>query len=78
MKYYPPDIKKEYKKLASIISEPYVRKSLTDSLMEYEERMIRKALIDSQWNQSEAARTLKLSVQSLRYKMAKLGIIKPW
>ena len=70
-------MKREYKKISATISEPYVGKALAEHLTEYEERLIRKALIDSHWNQSEAARALKLSVQSLRYKMAKLGIISP-
>ncbi len=53
---------------------PIVTRSLNDCIAEYEQELIRQALRASKGNQSKAARSLKLSVQALRYKMAKLGI----
>jgi len=36
--------------------------------------IIRQALIESKWNQSAAARALRISEQLLRYKMKKLSV----
>jgi transcriptional regulator with GAF, ATPase, and Fis domain len=73
----PPDIKKEFKKFKPALDEAYVSKSLEESLAEHEEQLIRRALIEHDWNQSQAARVLKIPVPTLRYKMNKLGIVKP-
>jgi transcriptional regulator with GAF, ATPase, and Fis domain len=73
----PPDIKKQFKKFKPAPDEAYVSKSLEESLAEHEEQLIRKALLAHDWNQSQAARVLKIPVQTLRYKMNKLGIVKP-
>ena len=42
----------------------------------YEEGLIREALVENGWNQSRTARLLSVSEQTLRYKMAKLGIVR--
>jgi transcriptional regulator with GAF, ATPase, and Fis domain len=47
------------------------------SLWDYERAMIVKALDDSNWNQSQAARTLGISRDNLRYRVRKYGIEKP-
>ncbi len=73
----PPEFKKELKKLRKIKDEVEIGKSLTESLAEYEAKLIRQTLMDNDWNQSKAARTLKISEQTIRYKMGKLGIVKP-
>lgn len=73
----PPDKQKELKKLKPELNELYLKKSLSESLDEYEEKLIRAALIRFDWNQSKAARSLKIPVQTIRYKMNKLGIEKP-
>lgn len=72
----PPDIKKEFNKMYSNDREFIVSKSLNEFLNEYEEKIIRKALKAADWNQSKAARMLKVSEQTIRYKMAKYGIYK--
>jgi DNA-binding NtrC family response regulator len=46
-------------------------------LDEYEEKIIRAALIRFNWNQSKTAKSLKIPVQTILYKMNKLGIDKP-
>ena len=73
----PDDLKKEFKKLKPSEDEHWVQKSLEGYLAEYEAELLRKALTAHQWNQSKAARALKISEQTLRYKMNKLGITKP-
>jgi DNA-binding NtrC family response regulator len=69
----PADIKKELKKRRP---EIHPEKSLPDSVAEYEAQLIRQALAANDWNQSQAARALKIPVQTLHYKMGKLGIEK--
>jgi len=45
-------------------------------LPNYEARLIRQALEANDWNQSQAARQLRIPVQTVHYKMNKLGIVK--
>jgi transcriptional regulator with GAF, ATPase, and Fis domain len=73
IKFIPPEYRKE---LANLRQYPQSNKSLTESLANYEEKLIRHALIESNWNQSGAARALGISEQTIRYKMQKLGISK--
>ncbi|UCE07310.1 MAG: sigma-54-dependent Fis family transcriptional regulator, partial [bacterium] len=68
----PPNIKKKMTK--SKPTENYtVNQSLAERVSEFEEKIIREALIANDWNQSRAARALKISVQALRYKISRLG-----
>jgi transcriptional regulator with GAF, ATPase, and Fis domain len=76
-KVLPPDLQKELKKLQRTPDDTVLPRSLSESLTDYEEQMIRKALEGCNWNQSRAARILKISEHSMRYKMTKLGIEKP-
>jgi len=73
----PPDLAKEFKKLKPVDNDQAATKSLGDSLTELEKQLILKALVDFNWNQSRAARSLKISVTTLRYKMEKLKIKAP-
>lgn len=75
-KILPKDLRNELNTLHSTQYDPALRKSLNERLSEYEEELIREELIANKWNQSRAARMLRISEQTLRYKMAKLGIIK--
>ena len=52
-------------------------KSLSQNIAEYERNMIEHALIENSWNQSQAARSLQITEQTIRYKIGKLGIEKP-
>ncbi len=47
------------------------------SLWDYERAMIVQALTEARWNQSEAARTLGISRDNLRYRIRKYGIERP-
>ena len=51
-----------------------VSDSLATQLSTYEAMLIRRTLEKHNWNQSQAARELKLAVQTLHYKMVKLNI----
>ncbi|MEJ2636869.1 MAG: sigma 54-interacting transcriptional regulator [Calditrichia bacterium] len=73
----PDEYRKELQKSDSAAEAVDKKKSLTESLAEYEKQFIRKALTDNDWNQSAAARNLGISEQSIRYKMNRLGIVKP-
>jgi DNA-binding NtrC family response regulator len=74
--FLPDDVRKEMKKLAASQPAPGRTQALLESLAEHEEQVIRQALQAHQWNQSKTARALKISEQTLRYKMGKLGIVK--
>jgi len=52
-------------------------KSLQEKVNDFEAQLIRQALEESQWNQSQAARLLGTAEYTIRYKMEKLGIAKP-
>ncbi len=72
----PPDLQKEMKKLAAHQRTPGMIKPLNESLAEYEEQLIRQALMGNNWNIPQTARELRIAEQTLRNKMHKLGIIK--
>jgi DNA-binding NtrC family response regulator len=46
-------------------------------MQDFEKQIIQQTLADHDWNQSKAARALKISEQKLRYRMTKLGIERP-
>jgi len=70
----PVEFREEQKQFKNQVQSA---KSLNDCLADYEEKLIREALKDHHWNQSRAARALRISEQTLRYKINKLGISKP-
>ena len=72
----PEDLKEEMRRVKFVYDEDKIPKSLAVKLAEYEEDLIREALTSHNWNQSRAARALKIPVQTIRYKMDKLGIRK--
>lgn len=72
-----PEYLKEYIAGLELLDEDFVIKPLQESLDEFEEELIKKALIACKWNQSKAARALKISERTIRYKIDKLGIVRP-
>lgn len=76
-KILPIESQKELKKLKKDFQGNLPKKSLSESLTEYEEDLIRSTLISCNWNQSKAARLLNISEHDIRYKMKKLKIEKP-
>jgi len=76
-KILPAEFQKELKKLKKDSQVITVSKSLSESLLDYEEQLISTALKNCNWNQSKAARLLNISEHDIRYKMKKLKIKKP-
>ncbi|MFQ5708510.1 MAG: sigma 54-interacting transcriptional regulator [bacterium] len=74
----PADLKAEFEQLFGKQEAFVVTKSLNKQLSDSEERIIRDALIENNWNQSRAARSLKISEPVIRYRMKKLGIVRPY
>ncbi len=72
----PNDLKDEFNQFALQHETNKASKSLKQRLQGCEEEIIRQALIASDWNQSKAARSLKISEQIIRYRMKKLGIAR--
>jgi transcriptional regulator with GAF, ATPase, and Fis domain len=75
-KILPLELQKELKKSKKDFTAITITKSLSESLADYEEELIRKTLISCKWNQSKAARALNISEHDIRYKMKKLNIKK--
>ena len=75
-KILPEDLQSEFRNVKYVYDDGLVPKSLRESLAECEEELIREALSKHNWNQSRAARALKVPVQTIRYKIKKLGIEK--
>jgi len=48
--------------------------SLPDQLDEYEKQLIKKTLLEKDWNQSAAARALQISESNIRYKIKKFNL----
>jgi transcriptional regulator with GAF, ATPase, and Fis domain len=73
----PEELSQEFNKSRWTYDDSHVKKSLTENVAGYERQLIRQSLILNDWNQSKAARDLKMSVQTLRYKIKRLKIIEP-
>ena len=54
----------------------FVPKPLQESMAAFEEQVIKEALEANHWNQSKAARDLRISERTIRYKIEKLDIRK--
>ena len=74
MTVLPKEFRHEWKKTKNIQIKDQTNQSLNECLADYEEKLIHQALAESNWNQSQAARRLKISEHAMRYKMEKLGI----
>ncbi len=72
----PADLKDEYSQFVLNRTASEVSKSLKERLQSCEEQIIRQTLMQHDWNQSKAARSLKISEQIMRYRMKKLGIAR--
>jgi Nif-specific regulatory protein len=72
----PSEYFEEWKKVDDASPKYDLNNSLEKNMAEYEKKIILKVLTECNWNQSEAARQLKISEYTVRYKMNKLGINK--
>ncbi len=75
--YFPKDLYNEFKELHSKKKLAFKKESLKNKLDKYESKIILQALLDSEWNQSEAARQLNTSEKNIRNKMEKYSIKNP-
>ena len=75
--YMPAEFQKELKKLKDSSDLSTNLKPLEQSVEEYEEHLIRIALVQNNWNQSKAAEEINIKEQTLRYKMKKYSITPP-
>jgi Nif-specific regulatory protein len=73
----PPEFQDEWQKMKITSKIYYTHKPLREILGDYEKQEIQKVLMECNWNQSKAARMLQISEHSMRYKISKLGIVKP-
>lgn len=74
---FPEDLREELAHFQQKRIEHHRPEPLKNKVQEYEADLIKKTLIDCNWNQSEAARRLDTSEKNIRYKMEKLNIRKP-
>lgn len=74
-KILPADLKKQLKRTA-VAATLKDEIPLPEHLAAHETQLIRQALEANGWSQSQAARQLRIPVQTLHYKMNKLGIRK--
>ncbi len=72
--FLPPDLKRELENFRLDFHSTKRSKSLKEQVDKFEAEVIRKILIESDWNQSKAARRLKISETNVRFKMGQLGI----
>jgi Nif-specific regulatory protein len=72
--FLPSDIRKDLADFRSDFTASQPARSLKEQVDQYEAELIRKILIDCHWNQSKAARRLKISETNMRYKISQLGI----
>lgn len=70
----PKEFQNEFKKILSSEKKISSPKPLNESIENYEKEIIIQALEDNKWNQSKAARMLRISERTIRYKIEKLGI----
>jgi transcriptional regulator with GAF, ATPase, and Fis domain len=72
----PEEYLVDYRRSAHFSRSPSGRKSLRESVQDVERTILLEALRGSDWNQSEAARTLGISERAIRYKISRLHLVK--
>ena len=76
-KEVPTLLKEELKEFRANRKTFKKSKPLHEQLNNYEKQLIRQALINCDWNQTQAAKLLDISERNIRFKMEKLSIDKP-
>jgi len=72
----PRDLQKDFKEFLTKHAESD-ELSLIKTLASYEKDIMVKTLVALNWNQSKAARKLAISEANLRFRMKRLGILRP-
>jgi transcriptional regulator with GAF, ATPase, and Fis domain len=72
----PKEYSEEFKRITAGESVKAQVRPFQKSIEDFEKELINQALTESNWNQSKAARLLKISERAMRYHMEKLRIKK--
>jgi len=72
--FFPSDLMTELENFRLNNKSQIRSKSIKEQLNQYEAELIRKTLVNCNWNKSEVARILKTSESNIRYKMSHLKI----
>ena len=72
--FFPKDLKKEIEDYRFKIHSAKRSAPIKEQIDKYEAEIIKKALIESGWNQSKAARKLQTSESNIRYKITLFNI----
>ncbi|MEN8192031.1 MAG: sigma-54-dependent Fis family transcriptional regulator [Bacteroidota bacterium] len=72
--FFPNELKKETEDYKFKISSAARSTPIKEQIDKYEAEIIKKALIESEWNQSKAARKLQTSESNIRYKITQFNI----
>ena len=73
---FPADLNEEIREFRDKQKHVRLSESLKDQVDSFETQLIKRTLVECEWNQSEAARRLNTSEKNIRYKMEKLNIRK--
>jgi transcriptional regulator with GAF, ATPase, and Fis domain len=74
---FPADLQEELNQFRKKTKQSKSTKSIKGQVQDFETQLIKKTLLECNWNQSEAARRLDTSEKNIRYKIEKLNIQKP-
>jgi DNA-binding NtrC family response regulator len=74
--FFSPDFKKEIEIFRKEMNSDKKSESIKEQLDKYEAEIIKKALVECNWNQSKAARKLHISEGNIRNKMSLFNIKK--
>lgn len=74
---FPADLCDEIDQFQTHYKPKRSLESLKEQVQDFEAQLITQTLIESNWNQSEAARRLATTEKNIRYKMNRLDIKKP-
>jgi Nif-specific regulatory protein len=75
--FFPKEVQKELENFRLKINASMKSIPLKEQMSNYEAEIVKKTLVECDWNQSEAARRLNTSEKNIRYKMEKLNIRRP-
>jgi Nif-specific regulatory protein len=74
---FPGDLHEELNEFRKKARQLQSTESLKEQVQDFEAQLIKRKLIECNWNQSEVARRLNTSEKNIRYKMEQLNIRKP-
>ena len=72
----PVEFQSDFNKYRKLYLNSEKKEPLKDILNKYEKKILQKTLEENKWNQSKAARELRISERTIRYKIENLEIKK--